>query len=621
MNDRPSRDGGAAAPVPCDAVPAAPVPGDAGAAAPVPRDAAPRRWWYRHPWGTLVILAVVLVAVAFVAVQVAISARVGPGVEVAGVALGDLTVAQAEERLRDEVLPAVRNVTVRTDGEPLSLTLEALGIAVDVPATARAAHAHGRHDLKMGPVGLSVWLPFGGDDPEPVVRVDEAALEKGLEAVRAELDVPARDATLKLDGRSVTVVPGEDGVAVDAVAFRDAVLAAVAEGRAYAGEAPLAAVPPKVDTATARARAGAAATYLSMPLTLRLRDTAIVLPPAQLAGMLTVNTGDDADLCPLTFDNPRARARLHELLAWAETPARDAQIVVHEEGGITVLPSRDGIVLDMAQLTADMDAAAAGAGLRTVIVALRPQSPRLTSADVESMGLASLGSQFTTYFDTSNPGRATNIALAAKLVDGTIVEPGEVFSLNETVGPRSVNRGFDYAPVIAGDGVLRQGVGGGICQYATTLFNAVFFAGLPVVERHAHGLLITHYPVGRDATVSWGGPDFRFRNDTARAVMIRSWVDGNALTVAIVGKTGRKVSYTTSPYYDIRKPSSTRVHPRVVYDPDLPEGVVRWEPGMDGKSVKVVRTVRGAAGEKLFRETYVSVYAPSDWIKRVGVGG
>ena len=85
------------------------------------------------------------------------------------------------------------------------------------------------------------------------------------------------------------------------------------------------------------------------------------------------------------------------------------------------------------------------------------------------------------------------------------------------MGPRSVNRGFDFAPVIAGDGVLRQGVGGGICQYATTLFNAVFFAGLPVVERHAHGLLIAHYPVGRDATVSWGGPDFKFENDTDAA--------------------------------------------------------------------------------------------------------
>ncbi len=549
--------------------------------------------------------------------QVAIAGRIGPGVEVGGVALGDLSVTEAESTLSDELVPAVQSVTLETDEEPLSLSLETLGISIDVPATARAAHAHGRHDL---PFGLSVWLPLGGDGPAPVVRVDAAAFEKGLEAVRAALDVPARDARLELSGRTVSVVHDKPGITVDAAAFEHDIIASLVRGKAFAGEAPLTTVPPRLSTAEAEERAAAAATYLAMPLTLRLRGTTIELPPSELAKMLTVNTRDDAGLHPLTFDNPRARARLHGLFAWAETPAEDAQIVVHKEGGITVLPSKDGIVLDMARLTADMDEAASGDGLRSVVVALRPELPRLSSADVESMGLAALGSQFTTYFDPSNPGRKTNIALAAKLVDGTIVEPGAVFSLNATMGPRSVNRGFDFAPVIAGDGVLRQGVGGGICQYATTLFNAVFFAGLPVVERHAHGLLIAHYPVGRDATVSWGGPDFRFRNDTGKAVMIRSWVDGNALTVAIVGRTGREVTLTTSRYYDIRKPSSTRADPRVVHDADLPSGVVRWERGADGKSVKVVRTVRDGAGRVLFRETYVSIYGPRDWIKRIGTG-
>ncbi len=135
-----------------------------------------------------------------------------------------------------------------------------------------------------------------------------------------------------------------------------------------------------------------------------------------------------------------------------------------------------------------------------------------------------------------------------------------MFSLNAALGPRTVNRGFDYAPVIAADGVLRLGVGGGICQYATTLFNAVFFAGLPVVERHAHSLYIDHYPIGRDATVAWGGPDLKFRNDTDKPLMIRGWTDNGVLTVVIVGKTGRTVSYTTSPFYDIRR----RVRARIV---------------------------------------------------------
>jgi vancomycin resistance protein YoaR len=234
------------------------------------------------------------------------------------------------------------------------------------------------------------------------------------------------------------------------------------------------------------------------------------------------------------------------------------------------------------------------------------------------MGLAALGSQFVTYFDPRNTTRAKNIALAAKLVDGTVVEPGETFSLNAAMGPRTANRGFDFAPVITADNVLRQGVGGGVCQYATTLFNAVFFAGLPVVEREAHSLYISHYPIGRDATVSWGSVDFKFRNDTGKSIMIRSWIGGGALTVALVGKTGRTVTYKTSSFYDIRKPAHGKSDPRVIYDSDLGPGVIRWEKGIDGRSVKVERTVRDAGGKVLFRDTFVSHYDPLDWVKRVG---
>ena len=289
------------------------------------------------------------------------------------------------------------------------------------------------------------------------------------------------------------------------------------------------------------------------------------------------------------------------------------------EGGIIVTPSKAGDVLDMDVLLQDLDAAAVeGGGLRTVFVALTTAMPTLSTEDVQSMGLASLGAQFVTYFDPRNTARAGNIALAAKLVDGTLVEPGETFSLNGAMGPRTANRGFDYAPVIASDMVLRQGVGGGICQYATTLFNAALVAGLPIAEREAHSLYISHYPIGRDATVSWGSADLKFRNDTGKTLMIRSWVEGDHLTVALVGKTGREATFTTSPFYDIREPSHGKADPRVIYDADLGPGVIRWERGIDGRSVRVERTVRGADGKVLFKDTFVSRYEPLDWVKRVG---
>ena len=232
-----------------------------------------------------------------------------------------------------------------------------------------------------------------------------------------------------------------------------------------------------------------------------------------MATMLSVNTGADATTSPLTFDNPRGRATLLHLFGFVENPAVNATAVLRGLK-VQIKPSRAGFGLDMPRLLSDMDYVASQPGLREVVVPLTVLEPTMTTDQLTALGLDGLGSQFTTYFDPTNKPRTQNITQAAKLVDGTVIKAGAVFSLNDTLGPRTVNRGFDYAPVID-DGVLRLGVGGGLCQFATTLFNAAFLAGLPIVERHPHDFFIDHYPIGRDAQVAYGSQDLRFRNDTA----------------------------------------------------------------------------------------------------------
>ena len=574
-------------------------------------------WYRRHVWTATALLIVLLVIAGFVAVQAFMWGSVGDGVSVARVPLGGLDrlgAAGAVSDAVDEHLSSVRLETTGKDG-PLTVSLRQLGISVDGRATADKALAAGRHKL---PFGLTVWLPGGMTDVPPVMHVDPAAYKRGLEAVSAEVDVPARDARLKLSGERIAVVPAVDGRQVDGVALERAILASVVAGRSYAGPVPTRVVAPEVSTVDAQARASAAATYLARPVTLRYRAREVVLTPEQMAGMLAINKGVDADQYPLTFHNEHAAAELHRLFAFAETPAVDATVEVNSDGTVHITESQSGLTLDMPVLMDELDDAATGGGMRTIFVALKSSFPKLSTADVESQGLAALGSQFVTYFDPRNTTRATNIALAAKLVDGTVVQPGQTFSLNAAMGPRTANRGFDYAPVIASDNVLRQGVGGGVCQYATTLFNAVFFAGLPVVERDAHSIYISHYPTGRDATVSWGSADFKFKNDTSKIITIRSWISGGALTVALVGKTGRTVTYKTSDFYDIQKPAHGKSDPRVIYDSDLGPGVIRWEKGIDGCSVRVERTVKDAGGKVLFSDTFVSHYDPMDWVKRVG---
>ena len=142
----------------------------------------------------------------------------------------------------------------------------------------------------------------------------------------------------------------------------------------------------------------------------------------------------------------------------------------------------------------------------------RPLAPRRTTAKANAMGITGVvGSYTTTYGGT--PGRLANVQLVAELIDGTLVAPGGTFSFNDTTGERNAEKGFQDAPVII-NGELQNGIGGGVCQVSTTVFNAAFEAGLPIGRRTNHALYISHYPLGRDATVNYPDIDLTFSNDT-----------------------------------------------------------------------------------------------------------
>lgn len=134
------------------------------------------------------------------------------------------------------------------------------------------------------------------------------------------------------------------------------------------------------------------------------------------------------------------------------------------------------------------------------------------------------------------PGEKSNVVLAADLLAGTVVKPGETFSLNRAVGPYSLERGFKEGPGYSGDKVIDM-VGGGVCKIATTLYNAAILANLKIMERHAHGMLADYVPPGQDATVSYGALDFSFNNNTAQPLIIWADTAGDALAVAMYGST------------------------------------------------------------------------------------
>lgn len=157
--------------------------------------------------------------------------------------------------------------------------------------------------------------------------------------------------------------------------------------------------------------------------------------------------------------------------------------------------------------------------------------PKVDSELLAHIRIQQIG-QYVTYFNPNNKSRLNNISLAAKAIDNYVVFPNEIFSFNKVVGKRSRDKGYLSAAIIV-KGELSEGVGGGICQVSSTLFNAVDRAGLQIVERYSHSRYVSYVPSGRDATVSWYGPDFRFQNKYNQPILIRAKQYGGSVVVTL----------------------------------------------------------------------------------------
>ncbi|MRR37844.1 vanomycin resistance protein VanB, partial [bacterium] len=220
---------------------------------------------------------------------------------------------------------------------------------------------------------------------------------------------------------------------------------------------------------------------------------------------------------------------------------------------------------------------------------------------------------YTTTYEPGNRPRVNNIHTLADAINGTLIAPGGTFSFNGTVGPRTAAKGYQEAPAIV-QGKLVPQLGGGICQVGTTLFNSVYESGLPVLERKNHSFYISHYPKGRDATVSWGGPDFKFKNDTSSWVLLATGYSSSSLTISLYGTDpGYEVKSSAGPWTDVR-PHPTREVP----DATLPLGKkVIEESGIDGRTIVVKRTVT-KNGAIVREDTFKSVYRTTETVVRVG---
>jgi vancomycin resistance protein YoaR len=250
---------------------------------------------------------------------------------------------------------------------------------------------------------------------------------------------------------------------------------------------------------------------------------------------------------------------------------------------------------------------------RTAALVLTESQPARSTAEAQAMGITgTVGSYETFYGGIAN--RIHNVQLVAHLVDHKFIAPGETFSFNGTTGERSAAKGFLEAPVIV-NGEVQTGLGGGVCQVSTTVFNAAYEAGLPITERTNHALYISHYPLGRDATVDYPGVDLKFVNDTKHWLLLRTYVGSSSLTVVLYGTPQhRRVETTTAP---LRVVAPAPVQKTV--DATLKPGeTVVDDYGAPAQTTSVERKVYDADGKLLSDATWYSSYRSSPKIVRVG---
>ncbi|MEV4481325.1 VanW family protein [Micromonospora coxensis] len=499
------------------------------------------------------LTAAVLAGVAGVGAY-AYAGDVPRGTTVLGAELGGRSRADAAKELRAELerraatLNAPLTVVV---GETKAEIMPAdVGLAVDVDATVAAAAA-----ADAPPVSRLV----GSRTVDPVVTVDAAKLDAALRKV---LGKQGRDMTMPaiiFTGTTPKPVYPKPALSLDP----DQSVQVVKAGW-LAGEPVTVPVVEKAPATTReevdRLIAELAEPAVAAPVTLTTDKGSVSIPPSAIARALRFSADEAGKLTP-RVDVKRLRSALGDRLATIEVPPKDAGMTI-SGGKPKVVPGRTGQQVDTAALGRDLLAVLPKTEGRTVTGQLKPSEPELTEEKLATLGIKERVSTFTTRFPggLSSP-RSQNIIQAAKDVDGTVVKPGETFSLNGHTGERGYAQGYKDAPVIVG-GKLVPGVGGGVSQFTTTLFNATYYAGLEDVEHKPHSFYFSRYPAVIESTIFWPDLDFKFRNNTPHGVLIDTSWTSSTITVSIWStKIYDSVKTEYGPRRNITKPRTVYLEP------------------------------------------------------------
>ncbi|GAA1939568.1 VanW family protein [Brevibacterium antiquum] len=552
----------------------------------------------RQPW--LIALFIILVLAAIYLVIGFLTGRVlSPGTTVAGIDIGGQSTTSAEATLREELGETAGAKIELKAGKPTAeLDPEEAGVSFDIPETISRATG-----FTLDPTIIWDRL-FGDDEIEPVISIDNESFEEATGKVTNSLEVEPVDAEVSYVKAKPDIKDGTNGQTVDAEQVRTA----IEDSWLRTEDAlPVTAskVEPDITTAEAKDVAdGFAEDAVSKDLTVRAEPAKdadsdvdagdLTISPTTIAKTLTFES-KDSKLAPV-FDEEDLQKRVLSSNRDVGKPAKDASFTI-KDGKPEVVESETGIGIKKDELTTAVTDAITGKTDKPTVT-LASVKPDFTTQDAKKADVSDAMSEFSTGY-SSEPNRDTNLKVAAKKVSGTVVQPGEQFSLNETIGQRTAANGYKAAGVIS-DGQMKEDFGGGVSQVSTTLFNAAFFAGFGLDEHQAHSRYISRYPEGREATLDWSTIDMKFTNTSKQPIVLDMYLSGGEVHATVFGDKKLKVGSDSSDRYNYSSPGSvTDSGPECT--PQTPK---------QGWSIKITRTMKDIESGKTTKDSFVTVYRP-----------
>ena len=492
--------------------------------------------------------------------------HIASGTTVSGVDVSGLSPKKAHERIGKGIGDQLAQPVTLTVGQGSSELVPAKsGISVDTDASVKKLTG-----FTLNPLTLAQRL--GGQHTDAVIRVDSTALRGALEDRVDEMANGAVSATVTLDGTKPVTTPASNGIGLDVEASLKQIGGTWPLGKKTLAMAEGTATPAITDEEASTFVDGTLTPLLSSGLTVNTAGAgaqsknpgaAAAFSPQDTAEMLKISS--EGGTLSATFDPTALRDAIVARVGQVETPAQNATWKI--DGSATgapgarpqYVPAAQGKTIDTAALSASLLKAGTSAtdvAGRTVNLPMVVSEPTVKTPQNE-WGISEAIGEFATPYNAGDAPRTQNLTRGAELVNGTVVKPGEVFSLEKTLGEVDYEHGFADAGVIS-NGQHVDSLGGGLSQVATTVFNAGFEAGMDDTEHHAHQYYFDRYPAGREATLWTGKLDVKFTNSTSHAVLVQAWLDGEQIHVRMWSTKYYDVSITSSDRFNFRPVSTER---------------------------------------------------------------